>query len=79
MNQEDIMKMPPKLKMPASTRSQGGRLKVALQPGRGIMDWVQLTSGKQLASQQLPFVTDEELRKHNSADDCWILLDNKVF
>uniref|UniRef100_A0A915B5M5 Cytochrome-b5 reductase n=1 Tax=Parascaris univalens TaxID=6257 RepID=A0A915B5M5_PARUN len=74
-----LLSVPQTSKMPASIRSQGGRLKVALQPGRGIMDWVQLTAGKQLASQQLPFVTDEELRKHNSADDCWILLDNKVY
>ncbi|KHN80097.1 Toll-interacting protein [Toxocara canis] len=65
--------------VPRSGRSKGGRLKVALQPGRGIMDWVKLTSGRHIASKQLPFVGDAELKRHTTVDDCWVLLEDKVY
>ncbi|VDM26312.1 unnamed protein product [Toxocara canis] len=67
------------IKVPRSGRSKGGRLKVALQPGRGIMDWVKLTSGRHIASKQLPFVGDAELKRHTTVDDCWVLLEDKVY
>ena len=55
----------------------GKRPKVALQPGRSLMDWVRLgLSGKDLQGQggHIRKVTMEELSQHNTEDDCWMLL-----
>ncbi|VDK43672.1 unnamed protein product [Anisakis simplex] len=71
--------VPQSSKVPSSGRTKAGRLKVALQPGRGIMDWVKLTSGRNIASKQMQFVDEVELSKHNTVDNCWIVLENKVY
>lgn len=53
------------------------RSKVALKPGRSLMDWIRLgntakdlsgTGGKVLQ------VTPEELAKHNKVKDCWMAI-----
>ena len=55
----------------------GVRSKIALKPGRSLMDWIRLgrtatdmagTGGKVL------MVTPEELAKHNTANNCWIAI-----
>lgn len=60
----------------------GKRPKVALKPGRSLMDWVRLgLSGRDLQGQggRIRKVTMEELGKHNKEDDCWTLLRGKVY
>ncbi|KAF8365378.1 hypothetical protein PRIPAC_83207 [Pristionchus pacificus] len=55
-------------------RSEYGRVKVALPRGKGLLDWIQKSNGKNLASARLPKVSAEELVKHNKQDDCWVVL-----
>ena len=80
---------PPRLNVPASIRpsqADGGltsssgsatgnpRNKVALQPGRSLMDWIRLgKSGVDLTGVggRVTEVTAEELAKHCSVDDAW--------
>lgn len=53
------------------------RNKVALKPGRSLMDWIRLgNSGKDLQGFGGKYrkVTPAELSKHNSVDDAWICL-----
>ncbi|XP_078225816.1 cytochrome b5 reductase 4 isoform X13 [Callithrix jacchus] len=55
----------------------GGRSKVPLKQGRSLMDWIRLTkSGKDLTGLKgrLIEVTEEELKKHNKKDDCWVCI-----
>src|SRR5688572_21885431 len=50
-----------------------GRTKVALKPGRSLMDWIKLTSkSEDLAGTggRLLDVTPEQLAKHNTPEDC---------
>ncbi|KAB0364265.1 hypothetical protein FD754_008421, partial [Muntiacus muntjak] len=50
---------------------------VPLKQGRSLMDWIRLTkSGKDLTGLKgrLIEVTEEELKKHNKKDDCWICI-----
>lgn len=57
--------------------ASGGRSKVPLKQGRSLMDWIRLTkSGKDLTGLKgrLIEVTEEELKKHNKKDDCWICI-----
>lgn len=59
-----------------------GRSKVPLKQGRSLMDWIRLTkSGKDLTGLKggLIDVTEEELKKHNKKDDCWICLRGFVY
>ena len=52
-------------------------LEVPLKQGRSLMDWIRLTkSGKDLTGLKgrLIEVTEEELKKHNKKDDCWICI-----
>ncbi|XP_067126102.1 cytochrome b5 reductase 4 isoform X2 [Centruroides vittatus] len=61
---------------------QPGRNKVALKPGRSLLDWIRLTSSnKDLTGVGGKFlnVTPEELAKHNKKDDAWISLKGKVY
>ncbi|XP_021367380.1 cytochrome b5 reductase 4-like isoform X2 [Mizuhopecten yessoensis] len=58
------------------------RNKVALKPGRSLMDWIRLgNSGKDLTGvgRKVIEVTPEELAKHSTADDAWIALRGKVY
>ncbi|KAI1301784.1 Cytochrome b5 reductase 4 [Halotydeus destructor] len=59
-----------------------GRTKVALKPGHSLMDWVRLcnkafdlagTKGRLLK------VTDDELAKHNTRNDCWMVIQERVY
>lgn len=55
----------------------GKRPKVALQPGRSLMDWIRLgSSGKDIQGfgGNKMTVTMEELAKHDTEEDCWMLL-----
>ncbi|NWY01125.1 NB5R4 reductase, partial [Nothoprocta ornata] len=55
---------------------------VPLKPGRSLMDWIRLTkSGKDLAGVKgrLVEVTEEELAKHSSREDCWICIRGFVY
>ncbi|KAK6727049.1 hypothetical protein RB195_005008 [Necator americanus] len=63
---------------PPVGRSEYGRVKVALPPGKGLMDWVRLASGKVLAKKRMS-VDHEELMKHNKQDDCWIHIFGQVY
>lgn len=61
---------------------QPGRNKVALKPGRSLLDWIRLaSSGKDLTGVGGKFlnITPEELAKHNKKDDAWISLKGKVY
>ncbi|XP_051574011.1 cytochrome b5 reductase 4-like isoform X4 [Myxocyprinus asiaticus] len=50
------------------------RNKVVLKPGHSLLDWIRLTkSGRDLTGLRgrLIEVTEEELKKHNTRNDCW--------
>nr|XP_020012572.1 cytochrome b5 reductase 4 isoform X2 [Castor canadensis] len=62
--------------------TSGGRSKVPLKQGRSLMDWIRVTkSGKDLTGLKgrLSEVTEEELKKHNKKDDCWICIRGFVY
>ena len=53
------------------------RNKVTLTPGHSLMDWIRLgKSGKDLTGVggRKGVVTEEELAKHNTLDDCWMAI-----
>ena len=57
------------------------RNKVALKPGRSLMDWIRLgKSGQDLTGVkgQRIQVTTEELAKHNKQDDAWMAIRGKL-
>ncbi|XP_041844761.1 cytochrome b5 reductase 4 [Melanotaenia boesemani] len=61
---------------------QAGRNKVALKPGHSLMDWIRFAkSGKDLTGLRgrLIEVTQEELQKHNTRDDCWTCIRGMVY
>lgn len=61
---------------------QSGRNKVALKPGRSLMDWIRVAkSGRDLTGLKgrLIDVTEEELQKHNTRDDCWTCIRGMVY
>ncbi|KAG8010373.1 Cytochrome b5 reductase 4 [Nibea albiflora] len=61
---------------------QSGRNKVALKPGHSLMDWIRFSkSGKDLTGfrGRLIEVTQEELQKHNTRDDCWTCIRGMVY
>ena len=62
--------------------SYQGRSKVPLKQGRSLMDWIRLTkSGKDLTGLKggLIEVTEEEFKKHNKKEDCWICIRGFVY
>ncbi|KAK2844085.1 hypothetical protein Q5P01_010744 [Channa striata] len=61
---------------------QSGRNKVALKPGHSLMDWIRFSkSGKDLTGLRgrLIEVTQEELQKHHTRDDCWTCIRGMVY
>ncbi|TNN50220.1 Cytochrome b5 reductase 4 [Liparis tanakae] len=61
---------------------QSGRNKVALKPGHSLMDWIRFSkSGKDLTGLRgrLIEVTQEELQKHNTREDCWTCIRGMVY
>ncbi|XP_041650363.1 cytochrome b5 reductase 4 isoform X2 [Cheilinus undulatus] len=61
---------------------QSGRNKVALKPGHSLMDWIRFAkSGKDLTGLRgrLIEVTQDELQKHNTRDDCWTCIRGMVY
>uniref|UniRef100_A0A674AJ59 Cytochrome b5 reductase 4 n=1 Tax=Salmo trutta TaxID=8032 RepID=A0A674AJ59_SALTR len=61
---------------------QSGRNKVALKPGHSLMDWFRVAkSGRDLTGLRgrLIDVTEEELQKHNTRDDCWTCIRGMVY
>ncbi|KXJ05517.1 Cytochrome b5 reductase 4, partial [Exaiptasia diaphana] len=73
----------PSLNSPQRAASSGSvRAKVALKPGRSLMDWIKLgASGKDLTGVggiRRP-VTWDELSKHNTEHDCWMSVRGKVY
>ncbi|XP_028834775.1 cytochrome b5 reductase 4 isoform X2 [Denticeps clupeoides] len=61
---------------------QAGRNKVALKPGHSLMDWIRLTkSGRDFTGLKgrIIEVTEEELMKHNTKDDCWTCIRGMVY
>ena len=71
----------PALNSPQRAASAGStRAKVALKPGRSLMDWIRLgSSGKDLTGVGgiHRAVTWEELAKHNNEKDCWMSIRGK--
>lgn len=62
--------------------ASAGRQKTALLPGRSLMDWIRLTnSGEDLTGLhgQLRSVTPAELAKHNTKDNCWMAIHDRVY
>ncbi|KTG31317.1 hypothetical protein cypCar_00027612 [Cyprinus carpio] len=56
--------------------------KVALKPGHSLLDWIRLTkSGRDLTGLRgrLIEVTEEELKKHNTRNDCWTCIRGMVY
>ncbi|PIC54498.1 hypothetical protein B9Z55_003727 [Caenorhabditis nigoni] len=64
---------------PTIGRSEYGRVKVALAPGKGLMDWLRLTTNKHLAKRVTGGVDHVELMKHDKEDDCWVHLFGRVY
>ncbi|XGW19972.1 hypothetical protein V3C99_003640 [Haemonchus contortus] len=73
-----FLNLPTLTAKPPVGRSEYGRVKVALLPGKGLMDWVRLASGKILAKKRMS-VDHEELVKHNKRDDCWVHIFGQVY
>ena len=64
-----------------SAETRKDRVKVALKPGRSLMDWIRLgSSGKDLTGVGGRFmnVSPTELEKHNKIDDAWTSIRGKV-
>lgn len=58
-------------------KSKGSRSKVALKPGRSLMNWIHLAnSGQDIQGLRgrIIAVTPSELSKHNTPDDCWMAI-----
>ncbi|KAL8609958.1 Cytochrome b5 reductase 4 [Nucella lapillus] len=58
------------------------RSKIALKPGRSLMDWIRLgRSNKDLTGVggEVLNVSVEELSKHDKADDAWIAIRGRVY
>ena len=58
------------------------RAKIALQPGRSLMDWIRLgRSGQDLTGVggKVLNVSHKELAKHNKLDDAWCAIRGECF
>ena len=71
-----------------SSSSEGNpRNKVALKPGRSLMDWIRLTNssapgelstGRRGSGNTIRDVSLEELGRHNTKNDAWLALRGTV-
>lgn len=56
------------------------RKKVALKQGKGLVEWIRLSNSGRLSNYGCQESVDHnELSKHCSREDCWILLFDTVF
>ncbi|KAJ2079048.1 hypothetical protein H4R24_004061 [Coemansia sp. RSA 988] len=66
-----------------SAPTKGGKRpkKVFIKPGHSQLDWMKLSSsGADLRGVKEPsLLTLDEVAKHNAKNDCWIVINNKVF
>ncbi|KAL3100429.1 hypothetical protein niasHS_001732 [Heterodera schachtii] len=70
----------PENQKPSSSRTATKRQKVELKPGKGLLDWIRLSNACRLTPHNVRSSVDQdELSKHNSEDDCWILLFDMVY
>ncbi|XP_056290478.1 cytochrome b5 reductase 4 [Pseudoliparis swirei] len=72
----------PRSQQRVGSSGQSGRNKVALKPGHSLMDWIRFSkSGKDLTGLRgrLIEVTQEELQKHNTREDCWTCIRGMVY
>lgn len=65
----------------AAASSSKTRIKVALKPGRSLMDWIRLGSTKDLSGTGGKYrpVTTSELNSHNKQNDAWMCIHGKVY
>ncbi|KAF7633712.1 Cytochrome b5 heme-binding domain-containing protein [Meloidogyne graminicola] len=61
-------------------KTGNGKLKVPLKPGRGLLDWIRLSNaGRMTPYPPARSVDHNELSRHDSEHDCWILLFDTVY
>ncbi|KAJ2516943.1 hypothetical protein GGI11_003305 [Coemansia sp. RSA 2049] len=63
---------------PSAKRS---RKKIVLKPGHSPLDWERLmSSGEDLRGVKEPQrLTTDEISKHNTVDDCWLIVFDRVY
>ncbi|XP_065317682.1 cytochrome b5 reductase 4-like isoform X4 [Gordionus sp. m RMFG-2023] len=67
-----------------SVNALNKRKPVALKPGHSLLNWISYCASKPDLSSfypksKPPFITSEELCKHNTENDCWMSIQNNVF
>ncbi|XP_075962997.1 cytochrome b5 reductase 4 isoform X2 [Anarhichas minor] len=72
----------PRSQQRVAPSGQSRRNKVNLKPGHSLMDWIRFSkSGKDLTGLRghLIEVTQEEMQKHNTREDCWTCIRGMVY
>ncbi|KAK9513133.1 hypothetical protein VZT92_027984 [Zoarces viviparus] len=72
----------PRSQQRVAPSGQSRRNKVDLKPGHSLMDWIRFSkSGKDLTGLRgrLIEVTQEEMQKHNTREDCWTCIRGMVY
>ena len=54
-----------------SVIQQRQRVRSKRGPGKGLLDWIKLCRSFNRKTDPNQMITFEELRKHNTEDDCW--------